>query len=387
MDFDLLGGDTLDDFDFKFYGLGPFYCEYKGRRIDGDNWVSKRAIYVLMYLLQERKRTVSAEELVDIFWPESNLEDGKNKLYNTIYLLRKSLKKNGAPKDIVESNNGGYMLNKGYQIWTDWDHFEKNISKLTSGEEISIEELESLFKLYRGDYFISLKYEGWTEINREKIREYYLLLIDFMTNRLYKREKYRDVVNYLHKGIEYDPYRENFYLLYIKALVKLGRIAEAINSYKKCERILNEELNVPPSPELRSEIQRIKISREISEKVYENIDTKPVIGMGAMFCEFGVFQKIYELELRHVKRLNKEFVLLTVDFTDLDLKVDFDLLSHRIAEILRTEDVISVCGKKIYIILKEMEVINSGIVMQRFNELCKELDLKKRPTLNIKEIT
>ena len=387
MDFDLLGGDTLDDFDFKFYGLGPFYCEYKGRRIDGDNWVSKRAIYVLMYLLQERKRTVSAEELVDIFWPESNLEDGKNKLYNTIYLLRKSLKKNGAPKDIVESNNGGYMLNKSYQIWTDWDHFEKNISKLTLGAEISIEELESLFKLYRGDYFISLKYEGWTEINREKIREYYLLLIDLMTHRLYKREKYRDVVNYLHKGIEYDPYRENFYLLYIKALVKLGRIAEAINSYKKCERILNEELNVPPSPELRSEIQRIKISREISEKVYENIDTKPVIGMGAMFCDFGVFQKIYELELRHVKRLNKEFVLLTVDFTDLDLKVDFDLLSHRIAEILRTEDVISVCGKKIYIILKEMEVINSGIVMQRFNELCKELDLKKRPTLNIKEIT
>jgi len=387
MDFDLLGGDTLDDFDFKFYGLGPFYCEYKGRRIDGDNWVSKRAIYVLMYLLQERKRTVSAEELVDIFWPESNLEDGKNKLYNTIYLLRKSLKKNGAPKDIVESNNGGYILNKSYQIWTDWNHFEKTISELTSGEEISIEELKSLFKLYRGDYFISLKYEGWTEINREKIREYFLLLIDFMTNRLFKREKYRDVVNYLHKGIEYDPYRENFYLLYIKALVKLGRIAEAINSYKKCERILNEELNVPPSPELKSEIQRIKISREISEKVYQNIDTKPVIEMGAMFCEFGVFQKIYELELRHVKRLNKEFVLLTVDFTDLDLKVDFDLLSHRIARILRTEDVISVCGEKIYIILKEMEVINSGIVMQRFNELCKELDLKKRPSLDIKEIT
>jgi DNA-binding SARP family transcriptional activator len=387
MDFDLLGGDTLDDFDFKFYGLGPFYCEYKGREIDGDNWVSKRAIYVLMYLLQERKRTVSAEELVDIFWPESNLEDGKNKLYNTIYLLRKSLKKNGAPKDIVESNNGGYILNKSYQIWTDWNHFEKTISELTSGEEISIEELKSLFKLYRGDYFISLKYEDWTEINREKIREYFLLLIDFMTNRLFKREKYRDVVNYLHKGIEYDPYRENFYLLYIKALVKLGRIAEAINSYKKCERILNEELNVPPSPELKSEIQRIKISREISEKVYQNIDTKPVIEMGAMFCEFGVFQKIYELELRHVKRLNKEFVLLTVDFTDLDLKVDFDLLSHRIAIILRTEDVISVYGEKIYIILKEMEVINSGIVMQRFNELCKELDLKKRPSLDIKEIT
>lgn len=330
---------------------------------------------------------MNVEEFVDILWPESNLEDGKNKLYNTIYLLRKSLGKNGAPKDIIESNNGAYLLNKNYQIWTDWEHFEKSISDLTSGKDFTVEELKSLFKLYRGDYFISLKYEDWTEIYREKIREYYLLLIDTITLRLYNRGNYRDVANYLHKGIEYDPYRENFYLLYIKSLVKLGRIAEAINSFKKCERILDEELNVPPSQELKSEIKKIKISREISEKVYENVDTKPVIEMGAMFCEFGVFQKIYEFELRHIKRLNKEFLLLTVDFNDLDLKIDFDFLSHKIANILRTEDVISVCGRKMYIILREMEIINSGIVMQRFNSLCQELNLKKRPSLDIKEIT
>jgi DNA-binding SARP family transcriptional activator len=336
----LLGVFNLSEADFKFYGLGSFYCEYKDKKIDGSDWVSKRALYILMYLLQERQRRISVEEVVDIFWPESDLEDGKNKLYNTIYLLRTSLKKGGLPKDIVESLNGAYNINHKYKIWTDWDYFERKINNLMLGKEYAVQELQSLFEMYRGDYFSTLKYEGWTELNREKMREYFLILIEKLTEKLYSNESYRDTVNYLHKGIEYDPYRENFYLIYIKALVKLGRIAEAINSYKKCERILKEELNVPPGQELKSEYQRIKMSREITEKVQQNFNAKPVIERGAMFCDLDVFQKIYELELRHVKRLNKEFVLLTIDFSEIGSEINFEELIHKIATTLRTEDVI-----------------------------------------------
>ena len=386
MEQSLLGVFNLSEADFKFYGLGSFYCEYKDRKIDGTDWVSKRALYILMYLLQERQRRVSVEELVDIFWPESELEDGKNKLYNTIYLLRTSLKKGGVPKDIVESLNGAYNINNKYEIWTDWDFFEQNINKLLLGQDYSIKELQSIFEMYKGDYFSSLRYEAWTELNREKLREYFLILIEKLTEKLYSNESYRDTVNYLHKGIEHDPYRENFYLLYIKALVKLGRIAEAINSYKKCERILKEELNVPPGQELKSEYQRIKMSREISEKIYQNFNTKPVIERGAMFCDLEVFQNIYELELRHVKRLNKEFVLLTLDFSEMESDINFEELIHKIAQTLRTEDVICYFSQKVYIILKEMDLVNSGLVMHRFNKLYKELNLAKKPTLDIKEI-
>ncbi|PUU87964.1 MAG: SARP family transcriptional regulator, partial [Halanaerobium sp.] len=155
----------MSEADFKFYGLGSFYCEYKDNKIDGSDWVSKRALYILMYLLQERQRRISVEEIVDIFWPESDLEDGKNKLYNTIYLLRTSLKKGGLPKDIVESLNGAYNINHKYKIWTDWEYFERKINNLMLGKEYAVQELQSLFEMYRGDYFITLKYEGWTELN------------------------------------------------------------------------------------------------------------------------------------------------------------------------------------------------------------------------------
>ncbi|MFP4198390.1 MAG: winged helix-turn-helix domain-containing protein, partial [Halanaerobium sp.] len=133
----------------NFYGLGPFYLEYQGKKVDGSNWISKRALYLLMYLLLANERYVAAEELVDVFWEESDLEDGKNKLYNTIYLLRRSLAKDGVPKNIVESVSGGYSINDDYQIWCDWEYFEKKIGLLNSTDEPSREEMEELFKLYR----------------------------------------------------------------------------------------------------------------------------------------------------------------------------------------------------------------------------------------------
>ncbi|MFW6252109.1 MAG: winged helix-turn-helix domain-containing protein, partial [Halanaerobium sp.] len=98
----------MNEVKINFYGLGPFYLEYQGKKVDGSNWISKRALYLLMYLLLANERHVAAEELVDVFWEESDLEDGKNKLYNTIYLLRRSLAKDGIPKDIIESVSGGY---------------------------------------------------------------------------------------------------------------------------------------------------------------------------------------------------------------------------------------------------------------------------------------
>jgi len=376
----------MSDKVFNFYGLGSFYFEFDGKIIDGRNWVSKRALYVLMYLLSERERKVTAEELVDTFWPESLLDDGKNKLYNTVYLLRRSLSKDGAPKDIVQSLSGGYSINDKYQIWTDWEYFENEIDKIILGDEASVEKMKNLFKLYKGDFFSNLKYDDWTELNRENLREYYLNLIEILSKKLFNKQKFRDTINYLHKGIEYDPYRESFYLLYIKALVKQGRIAEAINSYKKCERILKEELDLLPGQELNNVYHRIKLSRELTEKVEENLNGNLNIEPGAMFCDFNIFEKIYELEIRKVKRLHSSFVLLTLDFEDVSCDKSIVEIAEFIAAELRSGDIISICSDKIFLIMSNMNFSSSGVIIERFNKFCSELELSQNPSLDIKEI-
>ena len=370
----------------SFYGLGPFYFEYRGKKFDGSNWISKRALYLLMYLLLAKDRNVAAEELVDVFWEESDLNDGKNKLYNTIYLLRRSLARDGVPKDVIESVSGGYSINDSYEIWRDWEYFEKKTNQLIHEENLAVEELEHLFQLYRGDFFHSLRYEGWTEIQREKLRENYLTLIGVLSEKLYTAQKYRDTVNYLHSGIKYDPYRENFYLLYIKSLVKLGRIAEAINSYKKCEQILKEELDVLPGQELKDEYHKIKTSRELTAKIEDDIVFEDKINSGAMICDLDVFKKIYDLESRHVKRLKKEFVMITIDFKGIKLPISFSEAAEKISFMLRSCDVICSCNNKMYLLLRDINMMSSGIIISRFNRFCQHLELNKKPSLDIKEI-
>lgn len=372
----------------SFYGLGSFYLNFNGAVVDGSDWVSRRALYLLMYLAVQKGKTASSEELIEVFWPESDPEDAKSKLYNTVYLLRKSLEKGGLPKDFIESVSGGYEINSSYETWSDWSYFEENVKKLLldGNDEIYVLEMENLFLLYRGDFFPALKYEGWTEVYREKLREYYLNLIEILTEKLYEKQRYRDTVNYLHKGIEYDPYRENFYLLYIKALVKLGRIAEAINSYKKCEKILKEELDVLPGQELKEEYHRIKLSRDISGRIKETMDDNLLIKEGAMLCDLDVFKKIYELELRQVKRINKSFTLITINFEDIKLAVSFEEVVNKISRSLRSGDVVSQVNRKILVILHAMRLIDSGIIMRRFYELCDELELENKPEIEIKEI-
>ena len=371
----------------SFYGLGPFYFEYQGQKVDGSNWISKRALYLFMYLLMVRKRKVDAEELVDIFWEESDLEDGKNKLYNTVYLLRRSLAKDGVPKNIVESVSGGYTINSSYQIWTDWEYFEKKTDEMMHQENLNFKELDHLFYLYRGDFFPNLRYEGWTEVQREKLRENYLNLIEILSEKLYNAQKYRDTVNYLHRGIEYDPYRENFYLLYIKALVKMGRIAEAINSYKKCEQILKQELDVVPGEELKNEYHKIRLSRELTAKIEDDIELKEDKSSGAMICDINVFKKIYDLQCRHVKRLKNEFVLIKIDFSEVELPISLSAAASKIAVMLRTCDAISIHNDKLYLLLQDMSMLSSGIIMGRFNQFCQDLKLTKKPSIDIKEIS
>ena len=371
----------------EFYGLGPFYFKYHNKIVSGSAWVSKRALFIFMYLLLEKKRTVSVEELIDIFWEGSDLEDGKNKLYNTIYLLRRSLAKDGIPKDIIESVSGGYSINNAYEIWADWDYFEKKTDQMIHEKELEVEELEELFPLYRGDFFPALRYEDWTEIQREKLRENYLNLIEILSNKLYQAQKFRDTVNYLHRGIEYDPYRENFYLLYIKALVKLGRIAEAINSYKKCEQILKEELDVLPGQELKNEYHKIKLSRELSETIEEDLIFEGNDDSGAIICNVDVFKKIYDVELRHVRRQKGKFVLIKIDFNGVKLPIPFSEAAVKISFMLRSCDVICVNNYKIYLLLQDMNMINSGIIMNRVNSFCEDLELTKKPSIDIKEIS
>jgi DNA-binding SARP family transcriptional activator len=375
--------------------LGSFYFS-NGRRIfNGDSWVSKKALYVFMYLLLKREKNVRFEKLVDIFWPESDLEHGKKKLYDTIYLLRKSLNRDGLNKNLVVSNTGHYSINNNYKIWTDWEHFDSKTDKLIKGvKDFSSRDLKNLFEFYRGDFFSDLSYADWPKIYRENLRNKYLKLIEIMTEKMYDNNNYLDALKYLNQGLVLDPYFEKFYLLKLKILNKLGRTAEAISSFNQCKKILEEDLGVQPQPELRAELRKLKRNRDFKQAVLEtyaveNIKSKE----GAMQCSSSEeFKRIFELEVRQIQRMeDKEYLLVTLEFEENNItSKEFAAVSNRIAaqfkSKMRLGDYICPMNNKINIIMQDMSLDCSGIIIKRFNNFFKKLNFSQKPKLDIKEI-
>lgn len=379
-----LGGVCLANL-LKFYGLGSFYLEYQSIKIDGSNWVSKRALELLMYLSFKLGRRTDAEEIIDLFWPDSDLETGKNKLYNTIYLLRKSLQRAGLEKELIKSLQGGYLINNNYLLWTDWGYFIEKGHLYLQQKNVSTAELTELLKIYRGDFFALLRYESWPKNQRDILSGLHLALLEKLIIKLYENDDYQLLFNYLNQGLNLDPYAEIFYLIYFKVFVKLGKTKEAINIYQKCKDILAAELDLEPGPELQQEYLNLKAKQDIIIK--NKLDFKQTeIGTGAMICDQESFKKIYELELRSAKRKNIKFILLTIDLSNSQINSDFKNVIKQTGAVLRTGDVICSCNKKIYIILREIGFKDTGIILTRFDQVFKRFNLASQASIDLKEV-
>lgn len=102
-------------------------------------------------------------------------------------------------------------------------------------------------------------YDDWTVTPREKFRELYFsatlqaaqLLADV-------HQDYAGAVSLCRAALAREPYREELHRAAIGHLVRSGRYGEAAHQYRTCERLLNEEFGLSPSPETRALFEAMK---------------------------------------------------------------------------------------------------------------------------------
>ena len=359
----------------KVYGLGRFIVKYGDMEKNIDDWTSNKALRMFKYFLLNRNKDIYNEELVEVFWPEIDPETGKKRLYNTIYLLRKNI----GIKDIVINKTTSYKFNDKYTCWVDWEQFNNIYENLNNS--ITIEELKTAVELYHGELMPGLRYEYWVEELRTNLQEKYLDIILKLSEKLYEKGEYIEALIYLKKGINEEPYREEYYNLAMKILTKTGRIYEAIAVYEKYKNMISNELGIEPSPEIIATYKKIKNSDLVKQH-----NTQEINARGALKCDREVFNKIFELENRQVKRTDKNFTLLTIDFEELEISHNFDNLCEEMGELFRSGDVICCYKNKIDVLLHDMNVEKTNYILNRIFEYLKEKNIHHKPTFDFKEI-
>ena len=223
----------------------------------------QRAVFALLVL--ERGRTVSVDRIADMLWGEHPPPGHVTTIQTYVFHLRSVLEPHrakGAPGEVIVSlPGGGYRLDVPYDA-VDVDRFEelarRGRAALDAGDpEQAAVNLSAALGLWRGDVLSDLSglapvdplASGLTEA-RLAVRE------DWAASELALGHT-RTVLPELDALCSAHPLREGLWALRMLALYLSGRQADALAAYRAVQSILDDELGVRPSQELRTLHERM----------------------------------------------------------------------------------------------------------------------------------
>ncbi len=280
---------------------------------------NNRNLCVLMqYLLVQRGKTVSPEELTDVLWDQKDIENPSKVLQNLVYRLRKFLD-TGEPSHVLHSGNG-YIWNADSNYTLDLEDFEKKVSEGLSTVTGTVQDHEALNKaiqLYIGDFLEDMSYDLWTVRIRQWYKNRYSSCINALFDEMRDQGKYGDIIALCDKALSVDPYDEKVHGVYIEALAKEGRMAHAIMHYNYITDFLEKSLGVEPSPELVNIYKRLKETSRFGENFSAIMDDLKEIDdgePGPFLCSEDMFKRVYQLEVRRMQRNGQSNCLLVFSF-------------------------------------------------------------------------
>ena len=230
--------------------LGPFNIIFQKSHLKLPN---SHGLSILKYLLIHHNQSTPREILMDTFWPESNPESARNSLNVALYSLRRSLR-SVTKLELIHFENGTYQIGPNIDLWLDVEEFEHCVEQ-GQGLEVqhkfteAVAEYEIAVNLYRGDFLAENLYEGWTVLERERLRINYLDTLDHLSQIYFNQNRYGPCATLCQLILNRDLCREDAHSRLMRCYCRLGQGPLALRQYQICAEALRSELAIDPAPE------------------------------------------------------------------------------------------------------------------------------------------
>ncbi|MCJ7711986.1 MAG: hypothetical protein MUQ32_14285 [Chloroflexi bacterium] len=149
----------------RVFALGPLRVERDGTRIEhwgGDKAGSRQAQGMFAFLYDRGERGVAKDEVLELIWPDVDLERADLAFHRTMGGLRSTLDPDHRKGDgsAVRFAHDRYRLADPVVAWSDVDAFLGALEAATSGSTDRTRLLETARRLYRGEYLDDCPYYG-----------------------------------------------------------------------------------------------------------------------------------------------------------------------------------------------------------------------------------
>ncbi|RLC75369.1 MAG: hypothetical protein DRJ03_30355, partial [Chloroflexi bacterium] len=238
----------------EIYGLGEERVVRDGQPVHPSKWQAAMAKELFFYILLHQP--VERDAIGLVFWPDLPARKMRNSFHSTLHRVRRAV-----GTDAVVTEEGQYRLGD-VDYWFDVEQFEALIerARLLPPHDWQAEDLRRrAAALYHGDFLPEVE-RVWCVPKRETLREMYLEALIEVGQCHERRREFELAIGWYRRALEVDELREGVHRRIMYCYFEGGRRSNALAQYRRCRKILRQELDVEPSVETK------RLYEQIAEK-------------------------------------------------------------------------------------------------------------------------
>jgi predicted ATPase/DNA-binding SARP family transcriptional activator len=230
----------------EIFTFGGVEVNLDGVRV--KNFHSKKSIALLVFLALAKK-PVPRQKIAAILWEDSSEAQAHNNLRVVLSGIRKAL------PNYVETDRDTLSLSNKQSIWIDVLNFKIFINA---------SRIRSALSIYHGEFMQGFflrdcaEFENWMVSHQEQFHEELLAAIYSRLLQCLEAGSYSEGIYLARHYLTLNPLSERVYFQLVSALVLSGQREAAIIEYDKCKEILDQELGIEPSRQIRLLFRNIK---------------------------------------------------------------------------------------------------------------------------------
>ena len=243
----------------RIFTFGRFSILLNNQTADFSNNGQKKSLELLKTLIAFGGREVGEVRLCEALWPDSDGDVAHTTFSVTLHRLRKLI-----GSDALLLSDSRLTLNSD-ACWVDAWEYERTLGKikqLLNTRPIDPQHITKLvhkaIDLYHGPYLGNEDEQPWFLTYRDRLHNKFIRCLLDVCTYMEKNQRYDEASQLYESGLEIDDLCENIYVKLMACYQNLGRRAQAMKVYQRCQSVIKAHYGVEPSSELQTLFESLK---------------------------------------------------------------------------------------------------------------------------------
>ena len=235
----------------RIYLTGRISVESGETLVEEREFAGRQGRLALAFLVSERHRPVTKEELTAVVWPDTRPRETETALAAILSKVRTALKK-AAPTS-VDVRSGTVQMRLPPDVWIDLEHAANAIDEaegaLRADDALGAWGHAVALVIIARRPFLPGEEAPWIEARRTRLRSLLARGLHVLSRITANNGEHALAVQYATEIIELEPFQETGYRHLMQMHAQIGNRAEALRVFGKCRELFREELGADPSQE------------------------------------------------------------------------------------------------------------------------------------------